>query len=643
MSFKINLKCQIHKNKDIQFIQVNGILDQLESKQIFYCALCVSDDDDFQQSDFMAIDELLEKGETEIIKQWPPLNKKSILQNLKAQSCDQNYFNYTKKVKEYFLQLKNEISNRLDAIQQEVIDKINVYPDERQTIIEQYQNISEIYNFKQIFKNFNQQDFSQKQLQCRKFIEKMEKNKEKNSNILEGLSSKISILKRNIDFQLPNTCKEQIQFLINQINFFKEPTDQSGFFLRQRYEAQIDPAQKIMDLVSNKSNFCSQNFLNQFEKDLRKFSHLFNKSIYQDTHSQYKINFNLINEQELNQIKQYINHKNRINHEGIGSKYVAGIFKKKPFYQIMNTINNSNLDQEEIKEFKQILAETEPFYNQYNSNPQGNLKNVIESSAIQKFFSNFNNNETLASLYAINLSRLSLFDFSPEKIQLKDIFEQAKQIIQENEYLNLEIVDNMNNIPESIQNCFNNADSEQTIARKIMNLYSLDSIKFPVYKFLNSTLFLLNNELIQILEPFYLIFGISLFIYSDQDVTQIMTIKPLSLYRGINIKNQDFNEIIQQNNIISLPGFSSFSTEKRTAELFTKISKFSDTTPVIFKCSYQISSRNYAKRPKNISKVAQFNENEYIFYPFTQFKIISYQQKDDYYLVKISYIKDIQH
>ncbi|KAL4484336.1 hypothetical protein ABPG72_006447 [Tetrahymena utriculariae] len=637
MSSKISIKCEKHKNKNIEYIQINGVLDQEVSKQLFYCSKCIFNYNNFKQSDFIDIDQLLESGELEVIEKWPPVNNQDIIQNLKTISQGQHTFHYANQIKEYFLQLKNEINSQLDNIQQKVIDNINVYPSERQIILK-YQSISEIHNLINLIESFKQEDLQKNQLDYRDFIEKMEKNKEKNSSALQQLSQKINILKSNIDFQMPNYFKEQILFLINQINFFQHPIDRFGFPLRSKHVAQIDPVKQIMDLVSNKSNFCSQRFLNQLEKDLSKFSLLFNKDTFQDIHSQYKINFNQLNEQDLTQIKQYVNHKNRLNSKCDGSKYANTILQQEHLQQIINTINQSNFNQEEIKQIKQTLIDTAPFYNKKSLNIQASLKNVIQQSTLYQFFQELGLNETVNSF--CYLSKLSLFDFAPEKIQLKDIFIKAENIIKEKEYLNSEIFENMNNIPQSIQNCFNNADSEQTIARNVMNLYSLDSIEHPVYKFLNNTLFSLDNKLVSILQKFYLIFCISLFIYCDKDVTQISSSMPLRLYRGINIKNQDFDDIIKENNIISLPGFSSFSSEKRTAQHFTKISKFSDTIPVIFKCSYEANTKNYSKRPKNISKVAQFNEDEYIFQPFSRFQIISTKEKDDYYLVKIKYIQN---
>ncbi|KAL4439375.1 hypothetical protein ABPG74_017038 [Tetrahymena malaccensis] len=634
MSFELNLKCQKHKNKNIELIQVNEVLDQLESKQIFYCSKCVLDEDnDFKIGNFIDIDEFLNGDETEFIKRWPPLNDKGLIQKLKVICQDQFPLKYINKVNEYFLNLKKEIIDQLNVIQKQVIDQINIYPTSRQ-IINEYQNISEIKNLRNLFKSFSSQDFQKNQAQYKDFIINMECKKDQNTEALNSLKYKSLILENNIDFQFPNFCKEQIQFLINQINFFKNPIDREGLLMRQQPEKGINPVSKIMDLVSNKSNFCSFNFLNQFEKDLQKFSLLFNKDTFQNIHSQYKINFNLINEEDLNKIKQYVNHKAKLNQLSPDIRYTDNMQQRDTMKQILQSINNSNLKKGDIQKTQQIMIETAPFYDIQNQSQKQKLKNLIQSSIIDREANLFSRSE-------LDLSSLRLSDFSPLKINYVQIFEKAMKIIQEKEYLDSEIFENMNNIPQCISECFTNTDSEQNIAQKILNLYTQDTIQCPIYKFLNNTLFSLNTQLIQILKPFYLIFSISLFIYCDQDVTQISNNKPLSLYRGVCIKNEDFNNIIKEKANILLPGFSSFSSEKRTAQIFTKFSKFSDTKPVIFKCPYQANVRNQEYRPKNISKVSQFKENEYIFYPFSQFQILSLKQKEDYCVVKIRYLNNI--
>jgi hypothetical protein len=74
--------------------------------------------------------------------------------------------------------------------------------------------------------------------------------------------------------------------------------------------------------------------------------------------------------------------------------------------------------------------------------------------------------------------------------------------------------------------------------------------------------------------------------------------------------------------MITLPGFSSFSTDKNIAAVFIKTNTgFADSQPVIFNYKYKTGNQFYNNRPKYISKVSPYYENEYLVYPFTLFRI----------------------
>lgn len=109
----------------------------------------------------------------------------------------------------------------------------------------------------------------------------------------------------------------------------------------------------------------------------------------------------------------------------------------------------------------------------------------------------------------------------------------------------------------------------------MMSLYAKESSEIPVYSFLNSTLNIMNEDLIKILQPFIDLFLIALFYYDDLSETKIK--KPITMadpivynfYRGSAIPEDQFdNDTIKVNSFITLPGFSSFSTDQNIASGF---------------------------------------------------------------------------
>ncbi|EAS00091.1 hypothetical protein TTHERM_00894410 (macronuclear) [Tetrahymena thermophila SB210] len=250
----------------------------------------------------------------------------------------------------------------------------------------------------------------------------------------------------------------------------------------------------------------------------------------------------------------------------------------------------------------------------------------IKQEALQIQFQNY----TFQSLQAIN----------PNKKSLRNAFKKAKElIILKKISLKQDVIDGIENIPELLENAFQN-QSDQIVVDRIIQIYSEQSNKYPTYQFLNSTLNILNEELTFTLLQFYYIFIISLHLYNDINDTIIQPNgSVLTLFRGSSIDKDHFSDIIQKSKTILLPSFSSFSTLKHKAEQFILANCFEDTVPVLFEYKYKTGSDYFKNRPKNIRRVSKFPcEDEYIIYPFTQFIIKEVKQptqQTPYYTIVI--------
>ena len=108
-----------------------------------------------------------------------------------------------------------------------------------------------------------------------------------------------------------------------------------------------------------------------------------------------------------------------------------------------------------------------------------------------------------------------------------------------------------------------------------MKLYSEENSTIPVYNVLNSTLNIMNEDLIKVMQPFIDLFLIALYYYDDSPDSIIK--RPVEnsvpivydFYRGSTIPDDQFNnDLIKVNSIITLPGFSSFSADKNIAAIF---------------------------------------------------------------------------
>ncbi|KAL4462200.1 hypothetical protein ABPG73_018945 [Tetrahymena malaccensis] len=230
-------------------------------------------------------------------------------------------------------------------------------------------------------------------------------------------------------------------------------------------------------------------------------------------------------------------------------------------------------------------------------------------------------------------SKLELMDFHPDKPykicqnfkfselkkeefdnqNLKKRLERAIQIIIEQKIgIDKDILD-ANEINQSLQECFAKKDNQQ-IAASILKLYTKET-KF--YRFLNSLLSVLNQDLIIIFWDLILCFRIALNIYDDskfsaiqlpkKDINQQEERKIIPLYRGVPIPKEVFEQLYKPDQFISMCGFSSFSTRLDTALGF---SMMGSGVNVIFYVEYQCGSQQYPLRPKCLIGLSDYDEED---------------------------------
>ncbi|KAL4453338.1 hypothetical protein ABPG74_017545 [Tetrahymena malaccensis] len=303
-------------------------------------------------------------------------------------------------------------------------------------------------------------------------------------------------------------------------------------------------------------------------------------------------------------------------------------------------INNQHLLKDPSKLLKRITTDASKLQ-QYVEEMliPSDYKRVIQIEHVDFFIPNIKKEALQIQFQTYTFS--SLQSFNPNKKSLRNAFQKAKELIVSKKIgLKQDVIDNILNIPELLENAFQNK-SDVEVVNRIVQIYSEQSNKYPTYQFLNSTLNILNEELTVALLQFYYIFIISLYLYDDSNETIIQSnASLLTLYRGSSIDKEHFQDIIQKSKTILLPSFSSFSTLKHKAEQFILANQYDDTVPVLFEYKYKTGNQYYKNRPKNIRRVSKFPcEDEYIVYPFTQFivsDIIEPTQQRPYHTIIIS-------
>ncbi|KAL4511481.1 hypothetical protein ABPG73_008559 [Tetrahymena malaccensis] len=317
-----NLNCPTHSNKNLQFIQVNDVLSQSSSKKpLFYCSSCFNHDIEFKGINYLMIDDIIKEADTNIIPKWPPVNNYNIIQDLIKFTSSQSQRDYNKQITDFFDQFKKEIAAKVDIIQKKMINQ-EEYPIDNQQIIKKYQEISKVHQLKQLLSNQETSNMQEHSTLCRQFISQIESQKDQNTELLQKLLNQVSQIEVNFNLELPKMIKQQVLDFIDHISFFNQDLSQGVLnkSSERDIQANIDHennskclkmnAELIMKLVSNKSNFCSDQFLNELNQILQKLDPLLQKFNTSQVHMENKeaINFENLSEQKLNLIEDYVKH-----------------------------------------------------------------------------------------------------------------------------------------------------------------------------------------------------------------------------------------------------------------------------------------------------------------------------------------------
>ncbi|EAR83607.1 zinc carboxypeptidase family protein (macronuclear) [Tetrahymena thermophila SB210] len=415
-----NLKCNKHPNKDLQFIQVNDVLAQPNStKPLFYCSSCFNHDLHFKSINYLMIDQIFQEADNNIIPKWPPVNNYQIISDLIDLTSNQSQLDYVELITNFFNQLKEEFLNKIDVIQKKMINEALKYPIDRQHIIERYQEVSNIHQLKQLLNNEKSNNLQDYSILCKEFISQMESQKDKNTEQLLSLLTQANQLQTNFNMEYPHIIKKQLFTFIDQISFFNldipEFSSSNHDNNRNHLETNIRnqnnqtgylklTSELIMKLVSNKSNFCSDQFLSKLSENLQSINPIlkqfsFSTTVFKENKEQ--IDFSKISEEKINLIEEYVKHSIASQRgEQQFEQEVKNSLEIKQITQIVDSKINF-LSQEFRQQFEKFLVDVKPFLKQINFTNTFTDKNKFD------FFRNLSNGK-LNTLFQENLPNLDL-------------------------------------------------------------------------------------------------------------------------------------------------------------------------------------------------------------------------------------------
>ncbi|EWS73560.1 zinc carboxypeptidase family protein (macronuclear) [Tetrahymena thermophila SB210] len=371
------LKCHKHQKKHLQFVQVNDILNQQsQNKQLFYCSSCFNHDLEFKSINFLMIDQILQEAETNIIPKWPPVNNYKIIQDLIDLTSKESELNYEKQIIDFFNEFKEQLLAKIDIIQKKMINETHKYPIDNHQIIKKYQEISNILQFKQLLMNEQGRNLEEHSTLCRQFIQQIESQKDTNTKLLQSLLTQSNQLQKSFNLEYPTIIKQQLFTLIDSISFFNQDISQISLNQSNQDSQQSNinsqnsnkiTADLIMKLISNKSNFCSDQFINELNLSLQKLNPLLQQLKFNNIFQQNKepIEFSKLSEEKLNLIEEYVKHSIQLRSDQQYENSTKNMLELKQINEIMNSKMNF-LNQEFIQKFEKWTVEMHPFLKQIN-------------------------------------------------------------------------------------------------------------------------------------------------------------------------------------------------------------------------------------------------------------------------------------
>ncbi|KAL4474789.1 hypothetical protein ABPG74_001485 [Tetrahymena malaccensis] len=372
-----SLQCPQHPQKKIKFL-VNTIS---KDQQVLVCSQCISDSL-IKKGEFILISQIMQQGENSLIQKWPPLEDSQIINKLADLAQQQIKNNPANKIISFFDTFKQELLQKIDSIQKRVLIKINDLNNQNEMILQKYQEISQIKQLREILTNKSQQNYENQEQECNMLIKKLEEQKEQNSLILQDLYLKASQVTKQIDFEKNNTIQKQISRLLDDLNFFEEKQNQESEQIDKSENIQLintkqnfqyeqkSTSEIIYDLISNKSNYCSDSFLTDIKLILKRIEPLLSQIKTQNIYQTDKkpIKFHTLKQENFDKIENYVHHISKIYFKK--KQYIKSIEQSQQIQEISKILNNKwNFLTDSFKNnFIEYLIETYPFLSSLDVN-----------------------------------------------------------------------------------------------------------------------------------------------------------------------------------------------------------------------------------------------------------------------------------
>ncbi|KAL4485437.1 hypothetical protein ABPG72_008305 [Tetrahymena utriculariae] len=348
--------------------QFHPIYLKLDDDNYFKCAKCITQYK-ISGDQLILVEEAIQSYVSSIISNWPPVNDTQLLSQVEQIVNKDSDKSQIKILNDFFENFKREINEQLNSLEQRIAKQIDKYQNSNKNLLDVYNSMAE----KQVFKQLLISQTSAKET-TEEFTQFLKNKQSQRSQISQELIKAIENHNQSIqeiDLDLPMKIKEDILHSLEKVclyfqedNYKQNKSKESNQRISQiNFNSAQSNVDKLIQLISNKSNFCTQKIISKIEQIFNKYSVLINKEDMEDIFIEQKqpIDFSTLSISQLEEIREIVEsqtYKNKLLEQG--KQVQCSLYIEQMLKLISNRANQ--VSKQSINKIQQTLEKVEPLF-----------------------------------------------------------------------------------------------------------------------------------------------------------------------------------------------------------------------------------------------------------------------------------------
>ncbi|EAR90252.1 ubiquitin family protein, putative (macronuclear) [Tetrahymena thermophila SB210] len=304
-SFEV--KCSKHIRWNYIYIHL-----QEDSQDVLKCQDCIIEEQ-LSTENLIQIYKILESKENTIFKNWPPFEsskKKQLYEDICKETNKNNGIDILQaQLESYFKDLQERVIEKIQSTFKKLASQMNEVILSESQILNIYNQVSQKEELKNVISSFTQNKQEKINL-LQNIITNKIKQTNVNTEIFINAIHDLQVNKPVFSLKTAQTIKQRVLNMIDLIEVYEAypqiQLDLTNSNSRQQsiqlFQRTVDDKVKIIiDLIANKSNFCSNEFISEIEQTLKENKFIFQNLSFDNIYLQgcYPIDFSLLKDTQI--------------------------------------------------------------------------------------------------------------------------------------------------------------------------------------------------------------------------------------------------------------------------------------------------------------------------------------------------------